>query len=335
MSNDASLDDIRRLLPELPGPDLEAGTAALQREMSLNKPAGSLGRLEELAQWMATWQGRTPPVLTHPRIAVFAGSHGVAAHDASALPATGRMVQASLDDHAAINQLARQADADLRVYELDIETPTADFTWGAAMDETGCGRAMAYGMMAVEPGLHLLCLGEMGAANTLSASALCAALFGGDPAEWVGTGGMPEPEGMRRRADLVAKGLSANPGALADPLEALRCLGGFELAAIAGAILAARLARVPVVLDGFACTAAAAVLFKADPRVLDHCLVAHRAAGPAHARLLERIGKAPLFDLGIGLGEGVGAALAIPVLKAALACHTGMGTLGDAGVTRQ
>lgn len=330
-----SLDEIRRVLTELPGPDLEAATAAAQREASLLKPPGSLGRLEEMVQWLATWQGKMPPELTHPRIAVFAGAHGIAARGVSAYPpdVTRQMVQAFLDGHAAVNQLAEAADADLRIYEMDLDHPTADFTAGPAMDEASCATAMAYGMMAVEPGLHLLCLGEMGIGNTTSAAALACALFGGEAADWVGPGTGIDAEGLAHKAAVVAAGLAANPAARTDPFEALRCLGGQELAAIAGAVIAARLARVPVVLDGFVCTAAAAVLFKADPRALDHCIVAHCSAEPGHARLLRAIGKRPLFELDMRLGEASGAALAIPVLRSALACHLGMGTFAQAGVS--
>jgi nicotinate-nucleotide--dimethylbenzimidazole phosphoribosyltransferase len=332
-----TFDEIRALVRNLPGPDLEAGTAALERQSQLTKPRGSLGRLEELAQWIATWQGNASPEMRRPRVSVFAGNHGIAARGVSAYPAevTAQMVQNFINGGGAVNQLAEAADADLRVYELDLDRPTQDFTTGPAMSEEGCARAMAYGMMAVEQGLHLICLGEMGIANTTSAAALCTALFGGEPSDWVGPGTGVDSKGLDRKAETIAAGLKANPGALTDPLEALRCLGGYELAAIAGAVAAARLARTPVVLDGYACTAAAAVLAKLDPRALDHCIVAHRSAEPGHARLLERLGKQPLFDFGMRLGEGSGAALAIPILKAAVECHNGMATFAEAGVSGQ
>ena len=330
-----SFEEIRSLLRNLPGPDLDAGTAALQRERQLTKPAGSLGRLEELAQWMATWQGQHPPDLRRPRIAVFAGNHGVAARGVSAYPAevTVQMVANFQNGGAAVNQLSEQADADLRVYELDLENATADFTQGPAMGEEDCCRAMAYGMMAVEMGVQLIALGEMGIGNSTSAAALCAALFGGEARDWTGRGTGVDEEGLARKIAAVEAGLAANPEAKDDPLEALRRLGGYELAAIAGAIMAARMARVPVLLDGFACTAAAAVLHKADPRALDHCVVGHRSVEPGHSRLLEIIGKEPLLDLGMRLGEGSGAALAINIVKAAVACHSGMATFAQAGVS--
>ena len=156
-----TFDEIRALMRNLPGPDLEAGTAALERQNQLTKPRGSLGRLEELAQWMATWQGSSAPEMRRPRISVFAGNHGIAARGVSAYPAevTAQMVQNFINGGGAVNQLAEAADADLRVYELDLDRPTRDFTTGPAMTEEGCARAMAYGMMAVEQGLHVICLG--------------------------------------------------------------------------------------------------------------------------------------------------------------------------------
>jgi len=330
----ASLAELRALLAELPGPDLAAQTDAATREATLTKPAGALGRLEELTAWLAAWQGRHPPRLDRPRVAVFAGNHGVAARGVSAYPAavTAQMVANFVAGGAAVNQLCRAADADLRVYEMSLDRPTADFTVEPAMSDGDCARAAAYGMMAVEPGLDLLCLGEMGIGNTTSAAALCCALFGATAADWVGPGTGVAGAALARKTAAVAAGVARHAGA-GDPFEILRRLGGRELAAICGAILAARLARTPVLLDGFACTAAAAVLFAVEPRALDHCVVAHVSAEPGHRRLLARLGKAPLLDLGMRLGEASGAALAIPILKAAVACHTGMATFHEAGVS--
>jgi nicotinate-nucleotide--dimethylbenzimidazole phosphoribosyltransferase len=242
------------------------------------------------------------------------------------------MVQNFIAGGAAVNQLCKAVDADLRVYEMSLERPTADFTRGPAMDEAECARAMAYGMMAVEPGLDVLCLGEMGIANTTAAAALCLALFGGTASDWTGPGTGVAGAALARKTEVVAAGVARHKGA-GDSLEILRCLGGLELAAIAGAIIAARFARTPVLLDGFACTAAAAALYAFDPRALDHCLVAHVSAEPGHRRLLDKIGKRPLLDLGMRLGEGSGATLAIGLLKAAVACHTGMATFAEAGVS--
>lgn len=331
---DASLEEIRALFKELPGPDLEAATSAAEREAQLTKPRGSLGRLEELAGWLATWQGRHPPEMRHPRTAVFAANHGVAARGVSAFPAevTAQMVQNFIAGGAAVNQLCQAFDADLRVYEMALEQPTQDFTQGPAMDEGACARAMAYGMMAVEPNLDALCLGEMGIANTTSAAALACALFGGEVSEWIGRGTGVTGDALARKTDVVAEGV-AKHAHLTDPLEKLAALGGMELAAIAGAVMAARLARTPVVLDGFACTVAASVLWKVDPTSLDHCVVAHRSVEPGHAKLLQIIDKEPLFDFGMRLGEGSGATLAIGILRAAAECHAGMATFASAGVS--
>lgn len=330
----ASFAEIRGVLDSFPGPDTEAAAQAAAREGQLTKPAGALGRLEEISAWMAAWQGRATPRCNRPRVAVFAANHGIAARGVSAFPAsvTAQMVRNFIAGGAAVNQLCATFDADLRVYEMALETPTADFSRGPAMDEGECARTMAYGMMAVEAGLDLLCLGEMGIANTSSASALCLGLFGGTGADWVGPGTGVAGAALAHKIAVVDEAAKLHFAEKRDPLDVLARVGGFELAAIAGAVMAARLARTPVMLDGFACTAAASVLYAMDPRALDHCLVAHRSAEPAHVRLLARIGKTPLLDLGMRLGEASGAALAIGLVKAALACHNGMATFSAAGV---
>jgi nicotinate-nucleotide--dimethylbenzimidazole phosphoribosyltransferase len=329
-----TLDEIRAIFRELPGPDLEAASAVATREAQLTKPPGALGRLEEITAWLATWQGRSSPRVDHPRIAVFAGNHGVAALGVSAFPAdvTQQMVQNFIAGGAAVNQLCQTFDADLRVYEMALETPTRDFTVGPAMDDDEAARALAYGMMAVEPGLDVLCLGEMGIANTTSAAALCCALFGGEARDWTGPGTGVAGAALTRKIEVVAAGVARHARG-GDPLDVLARLGGFELAAITGAVIAARRARTPVLLDGFACTAAAAVLHRIDPHLLDHCLVAHVSAEPGHRRLLQAIGKTALFDFGMRLGEASGAALALGVLKSAVACHAGMATFAEAGVS--
>src|SRR5277367_656997 len=186
----ANFAEIRALIADLPAPDLAAGTAAAEREAQLTKPAGALGRLEELTVWLATWQGRHPPRLDHPRTCVFAGNHGVAARGVSAFPTsvTAQMVQNFISGGAAVNQLCRVVDADLRVYEMNLDTPTGDIVVEPAMSEEECAKAIAYGMMAVEPGIDALAVGEMGIGNTTAAAALCAGLFGGEAELWTGPG---------------------------------------------------------------------------------------------------------------------------------------------------
>ena len=331
----ATLAEIRSVMAELPGPNTVAGEAAAGREAVLTKPPGALGRLEELTHWLCLWQGRHPPRLDRPRVAVFAGNHGVAARGVSAYPAevTKQMVANFIAGGAAVNQLCLNASAELRVYEMDLDHPTDDFSAGPAMSEEDCAKGFAYGMMAVETGLDLICLGEMGIANTTSAAALCCGLFGGSAADWVGPGTGVVGEALARKIAVVDEALALHRAALSDPFEVMRRLGGRELAAIAGAVIAARLAHIPVVLDGFASTAAAALLQVAMPGALDHCLIAHCSAEPGHRRLAERLGKKPLLDLGMRLGEASGAALAIPVLRAAIACHNGMASFAEAGVS--
>jgi nicotinate-nucleotide--dimethylbenzimidazole phosphoribosyltransferase len=243
------------------------------------------------------------------------------------------MVRNFISGGAAVNQLCRVFEAGLRVYEMNLDVPTGDIVVEPAMSEEECAKAIAYGMMAVEPGIDGLALGEMGIGNTTAAAALCAGLFGGAAELWTGPGSGVAGSALDAKRRVVAQAVARHGRAAADPFDMLRRLGGLELAAITGAVMAARLGRVPVVLDGFASTAAAAVLFAADPRSLDHCVVGHVSAEPGHRRLLERIGQRPLLDLGMRLGEASGATLAFALLKAAIACHTGMATFAEAGIS--
>ena len=330
-----TFDEIRQLLVDLPGPDLEAGAMADTREGQLTKPAGALGRLEEISRWMCLWQGRYPPRVDHPRVCVFAGNHGVAAHGVSAYPpdVTAQMVQNFIAGGGAVNQLAAMADADLRVYEMALDQPTQDFTQGPAMSEDECARAITYGMMAVEDNIELLALGEMGIGNTTAAAAICLAVLGGAASDWTGPGTGVAGAVLDAKVAAVSAAVAANKGATSDPLHVLRCLGGYEMAAIVGAVIAARVARIPVLLDGYSCTAAALVLHAIDPALLDHCLIAHLSAEPAHRELARRLGMRPLLDLDMRLGEASGAALAINIVRAAVACHSGMATFDEAAVS--
>ena len=327
--------EIRKIISELPTPDVEAALATRTHDATLTKPPGALGRLEEITEWVAAWQGRHPPNVTHARVAVFAGNHGVAARGVSAFPpeVTEQMVQNFVAGGAAVNQLTELADADLRVYEMALDTPTADFTEGPALSEDDCAKAVAYGMMAVEAGVELIALGEMGIANTTAAAAICHALYGGAAEDWVGPGTGVSGDAYAAKVAAVEAGVATNAALLDDPLDILRAVGGHEIAAIAGAILAARLAGVPVLLDGYTCTAAAAVLHAIDEHAIDHCMVGHLSAEPAHRMLCEKINQVPLLALAMRLGEGSGAALAVQIVRAALACHNGMATFDSAGVT--
>ncbi len=330
----STLDAFRQVLKAAPGPDPVALAGAQDRNTQLTKPPGALGRLEDLAQWYAGWRGHPRPVLERPQVIVFAGNHGVTAQGVSAFPAevTGQMVANFEAGGAAVNQLAKLAGARMDVVALELDRPTADFTQGPAMSETDVVAALAAGWGAVDPDADLLVVGEMGIGNTTAAAALAQALYGGVPEDWAGRGTGVDDDGLARKARAVGAGLAANPEATEDPLEALRCLGGRELAAMAGAIVRARAERIPVILDGFICTAAAAALDCAVPGALDHAVAGHVSAEAAHGALLDRLGKTPLLSLGMRLGEGSGAALAIAVLKGAVACHSGMATFAEAGV---
>ncbi|MEM1386598.1 MAG: nicotinate-nucleotide--dimethylbenzimidazole phosphoribosyltransferase [Pseudomonadota bacterium] len=330
----SDLAGFRAALTALPGPDLAAREAAEARNGQLTKPPGALGRLEDLALWYCGWRQNPRAQIEAPQIIIFAANHGVAARGVSAFPAevTAQMVINFETGGAAINQLARAAGASIDVHALALDTPTADFTVAPAMDEAALYDALAQGWRAVSDAADLLVLGEMGIGNTTAAAAISAALFGGDSAVWVGRGTGVDDAGLARKAQAVDAGLTRHRDQFDDPLAVLGCLGGREVAAMTGAILAARHARIPVILDGFICCAAAAILHRATPDALSHCVAGHRSAEAAHDRLLDALGLDPLLDLGLRLGEGSGAALAIPVLKAALACHSGMATFAEAGV---
>jgi len=327
-----SLAAFRALLADLPQPDRAAIAAARARNGQLTKPPGALGRLEELALWLAGWQGTDRPHADRPQIAVFAGNHGVAARGVSAFPpaVTVQMVANFARGGAAINQLAAAFGARLDVHALDLDRPTADFTTGPAMTEAETVAALQRGWQAVAADTDLFVAGEMGIANSTVAAALVAALYGGSG--WAGRGTGVDDAGLARKEAAVAAGLARHAAVLSDPLQVLACLGGRELAAMAGAIAGARMRRVPVILDGFIACAAAAVLARAVCGALDHCVAGHLSAEGAHGRLLDHLGKAPLLSLGLRLGEGSGAALAIGVVKGAVACHSGMATFAEAGV---
>lgn len=328
-------DDIRALMKKMPAADQMAAAAVRARDAVLTKPGGSLGRLEEIAEWLAAWQGRAPPAVNRPLVAVFAGNHGVVAHGVSAYPAavTKQMVANFAAGGAAINQICLAYDLALKVYDLALDIPTGDITREAALDEAECAATMAFGMEATAGGVDLLSVGEMGIGNTTIAAAILFALFGGEAADWVGPGTGLDAGGIARKKAVVTAALTFHAGHLDDPLEVLRRLGGREVAAMAGAILAARMSRVPVIVDGYVATAAAAILYAIDPAALDHCLFGHVSAEPGHRRALARMNKSALLDLGMRLGEGTGAALAAGIVKAAAGLHAGMATFGEAGVS--
>jgi nicotinate-nucleotide--dimethylbenzimidazole phosphoribosyltransferase len=328
-------DDIRNLVAGMPSGDADAAIAARERQGQLIKPPGALGRLEDLAVWLAEWKGDVRPRITRPVVAIFAGAHGIAEKGVSAYPSSvnRQMVEAFASGGAAISQLCASQNLGLKVFDLALDMPTGDFTEGPALDEKACAATIAYGMEAVAGSSDLLCLGEMGIGNTTVAAALSAGLFGGTGAEWAGRGTGIDDAGLKRKADAIDQGLARHKDHLDDPLEVLARLGGREFAGLAGAIIAARYERVPVVLDGFPVTAAAAVLYKMDPDSVAHCVLGHVSDEPGHRKLVEAMGLEPILSLGMRLGEGTGAALAAGILRAALDVHNGMATFEEAGVS--
>ena len=334
MSGIASLAELRERLAGLPEGDDRAAAAIAERQSRLTKPQGSLGRLEELTAWLGRWQGREAPRLDDVSVLVFAGNHGVAARGVSAYPAsvTAQMVANFEAGGAAINQICKSVGAHLRVMPLKLDAPTGDFTEKQAMSEAEFVEAVAAGYDAVPASADLICLGEMGIGNTTAASALAAALLGGGGERWAGRGTGLDDAGLVRKREVLDAGLTRHQAHHADPLAASMIFGGRELAAILGATLAARRHRIPVLLDGFVATAAAAPLARLQQGALDHAQIAHCSAEAGHRGLCAALGMRPILDLDMRLGEGSGAALTVSVLRAALACHFGMATFDEAGV---
>lgn len=326
------LDSIAGMAAHLPTFDAAAAEAARTRQAELTKPPGSLGRLEDLAVFMAGWRATPRPAINHAQALVFAGNHGVCARGVNPFPqaVTAQMVANFKAGGAAINQLCQLADADLSVIALDLDRPTQDISAAPAMSPAECLNALNRGAAAVDTGADIVILGEMGIGNSTISAALAMAVFGGEAGDWVGRGTGSDAEGIALKTQVIAEAVARHSGL--SPMAGLAALGGREQAAICGAVLAARAARIPVLLDGYICTAAVAPLFGADPRLLDHCLIGHASAEPGHARLCTAMEKPPLLTLNMALGEGTGAALALNVLRGALACHNGMATFAEAGI---
>lgn len=330
----STLAEFRALLAGFDGVDAQARDAAKDRDGQLTKPPGALGRLEDLAIWYRGWRGGERAEIAAPQVIVFAANHGVAALGVSAFPAevTHQMVLNFEHGGAAINQIARANGASLDVVPLSLEVPTADFTQGPAMQEDEFLEALRAGWEAVSPASDLLVVGEMGIANTTPAAAIACALLGKSAADWTGRGTGVDDAGLALKTEVVAKGVALHAQA-GDGLEVLRCLGGRELAAMAGAIARARSLRIPVILDGYICSAAALCLEHTQKGALDHTVAGHQSAEGGHGPILASLGKEPLLQLGLRLGEASGGALAIGIVKTAVACHVGMSTFAEAGVS--
>jgi nicotinate-nucleotide--dimethylbenzimidazole phosphoribosyltransferase len=311
MTTGLPFDDYRQLLKTLPGPNEGARSRATERNAKLSEQGPSLGRLNEIAEWLAACTGREPQVL-RPLVALFAGTHGIAPYGGSQ---TQAMIEHAAAGGAMVNQLCAANDLGLKVFDLALHLPVGDIASEPALDERGCAATMAFGMEAVAGGIDLLCVGALGVGGSTSAAALMASIFGGRGSDWVASDG---------DAATVDEALALHGANLNDPFEALRRLGGRECAAIVGALLAARVEKVPVILDGYVSLAAAAVLKAAHSSAIDHCILGHLSTEPGMARAAERMGLVPLLSLSLGDGEGAGAALAAGIVKNAALVHSGM-----------
>ncbi|WP_417580550.1 nicotinate-nucleotide--dimethylbenzimidazole phosphoribosyltransferase [Pelagibacterium sp.] len=318
------------------GPDGdEAAVAAVRaRDAMLTKPAGSLGEMEYLVEHLARWQGKSEPTFEDPMVAIFAANHGVTDQGVSAFPreVTQQMVNNFTKGGAAVSQICALHEINLRVFELALDVPTGDITVVPAMDERTCAATIAYGMEAIAGDVDLLCIGEMGIGNTTVAAAIYAGLYGGTGADWVGRGTGVDDAGLQRKADAVDRALGRHAGRLNTPFEILANLGGREIAAMVGAIIATRHQKVPVIVDGFVATSAAAIAHAVNPASIDHCLFGHVSAEVGHVKALEKLDATPLLAMGMRLGEASGAALAAVMCKTALHLHKNMATFSEAEV---
>lgn len=332
-----SLSQLQEIVTTLPVADSHARRVAIERQQLLTKPVGSLGRLEDIAIWLAAWQGIARPKLDLCQTIVFAGNHGIAARGVSAFPpvVTEQMVANFQNGGAAINQLCESVGSSLDVHVLNLDCATADFSEKAAMSPEICVEAINNGIAAVNPDADIIALGEMGIGNTTSAAAICCGLFGGDPSHWTGRGTGVDDATLALKAELIRSAIILHEQQLDDPISVLRCLGGRELAALFGAALCARYHRIPVILDGFVCTAAVAPLAVLTEGALDHCIVSHRSVEPGHCQLLEKLKMRSVLDLDMRLGEASGAALVLGIVRSAIAIHNGMATFAEAGVSER
>ena len=359
---------VHPLLAPHPPPLTPAALHALQqtnaREQSLTKPAQSLGKLEQITKHLAIWQEQTPPKLDTIHTLVFAGKHGICQENISAYPAsvTEQMVANFQNKGAAINQLCNIAESSLSIHPIEFSSTTQNFLHKPAMSQQTCTQALQQGIDAVKLPCNLLAIGEMGIGNTTAAAAMLTALYNnphdtchGDTAqEWTSSGTSSgtnvDATALEHKKQVVEESVrrfyknhpsssspfssSLSPSSLAEHAWSVLCeLGGFELAAITGALLQARAARIPVLLDGYPCCAAAAIAKALNPQALENCLIAHLPQQQGAENLHKKLDCGePLLQLDMRLGEASGAALAVLVVRAAVACHSGMHSFAQAGV---
>ncbi len=333
-----------------PAPNERARQQAVERQAVLTKPAGSLGRLEEIAIDFAGWQAQSVPTLNNICVRIFAADHGICDQNVSAFPqaVTGQMIQNFISGGAAISVLAESLGADFAVTNLGtvdrltlnnerlinkpIAQGTRDFSKVAAMTETQLCEALNLGRTSLRSA-ELFIGGEMGIGNTSSAAAIYAALLGLDAKQTVGPGTGIDKAQQTHKAEVIQRALDTHIDQLISPLATLQNLGGFEISGLVGAYIAAAQNQTPILVDGFICTAAALIASQLNPSCRAWMLFAHESAEPAHALAIKALGAEPLLSLSMRLGEGSGAAVAVPIIKNALLLHAKMATFADAGVS--
>ncbi len=337
MIDDNEIKKFFRRKLKIPQFDNLVADQAQKLQNQLTKPIGSLGKLEDLAIWMAGWQSKIRPKIDNVQCLIFAGNHGISVKGVSAYPSevTIQMVENFKKGGAAINQLCNLADIKLSVIPLDLNIPTKDFSENLAMDKKDVISAMQIGYKSVPKECDLLVLGEMGISNTTSATAISCAIFDEDVEKMTGIGTGLNNNQVLKKIKIIKTALKLHGKKFFDTISILSCYGGRELSAIVGSIISARLKSIPVLLDGFICTAAASTLVLFDKLILDHCLISHLSAEPGHSKILNKLEKEPILDLKLRLGEGSGAAVAVLILKAALATHNGMATFTDAKISKK
>lgn len=323
------------MIPELPGPDEAARAAVEARSFDVLRPAGALARLDDVAAWLAAWQRTVKPAVERPALVVFVADHGVTAEGVSAYPSevTAAVLDSLRRGIATAPVLAAEVGATRSVVDCGVGRPTGNIAVEPALDETRFVECWDAGRAAVRSlDADLLVLGEMGIGNTTAAACVAAALYGRAPEDWTGRGTGIDDATLRRKVDVVARACT-RVGEV-PPLTVLRELGGSEMVALAGALVEARVRSIPVVLDGFVVTAAAAAVDEARAGALAHCVAGHRSPEPGHSLLLEKLGMEPLLDLGLRLGEGSGALLAVPLIRMAARAVTDVATFEEEGLTR-
>ncbi len=317
---DQPFDDIRALISSMPKLEDLSLSEVPENADILGRGLRPLGRLDTPLSLISTWQDAPLPRLMRPLIAVFAGTHGVAAHLGfdDIIEASKARVASLTEGQAAVRGIAGELGSAYKVYEFGLDYPSADFTKSDSLSERDCAAAIAFGMEVVAEGADIIVLGAAGLGAATAAAAMNISLYGGAANYWAGG------VGAAARIEAVQAGLSRHNAQTSDPLEVLRIFGGREIAGLVGAILAARHQRIPILLDGYVSCTAAAILHAIDPASVDHCLASHLSGEPAHDALLSRLGLSPVVDLEINIGDGTGGALALAILKAASAGLTSL-----------